>query len=534
MIDGCQDYSAEKVCTNCVEGRYLKSAIECKDVTVVADCSKYDSNLNFSKCIECNATHYLSGSGTCTLRTKTLSEMANCQSLSLSGNICGVCKDGFKLAASKIECLTIPSNCATTSEANGALTCTKCTDKYYLSGGDCLQGTKENCSIFQANSDTCQTCNSAYYKDANGSCVVHLAIDNCDAYGLDQNSINVCTTCKNDFYPITLDNKCIDITSTISNCSRYATATTCLTCNTGHYLNASATACTAWTISNCAAVGNTGVCTTCNAGKVLYTDGSSVKSCISPYQLFQNCNVNNYSANSAVTPSGSTCSQCNDGSYGFDYNGLFVCYNSDNHLLAKVTGMVDGDKVTDCNKYVGKVCMECSGSKILKEPSTGSATCEATTTSRSTTLYPLYLSSVFKTYRNFQNNGGSADCDISGYDQNQDTLSDLQGASICLKAISTKLSVIELATSTTAFSTIDADDLSKSNAPVSRYPPVTATTDPATVLLTNCLYYNTITGPFTGCVKCKYGYSGPTDAKNFITACNVITSCTSGNEGLAL
>ena len=124
---------------------------------------------------------------------------------------------------------------------------------------------------------------------------------------------------------------------------------------------------------------------------VLYTDTSSVNSCISPYQLFQNCNVNNYSVSSSITPSGSACSQCNDGSYGFNYIGLFVCYNSDNHLLAKIPTIVDVDKVTGCNKYKGKVCVECNGSNILKEPATGKATCEDAKTPRTTTLYPLYL-----------------------------------------------------------------------------------------------------------------------------------------------
>ena len=199
-------------------------------MTVIFDCSKYDTNVNFSKCIECNETHYLSGSGTCTLRIKTLSEIANCLSLSLTGIFCGVCLEGFQLAASKIECFAIPANCANSTEANGALTCVTCTDKYYLSNGDCLLGTKENCSIFQANSDSCLICNFSYYSDNTNSCIPHLVIDNCSSYGLDQNSINVCFSCNNDFYPITLDNKCVDVTSTIAECTRYATHTTCLTC----------------------------------------------------------------------------------------------------------------------------------------------------------------------------------------------------------------------------------------------------------------------------------------------------------------
>ncbi|MCP5015408.1 MAG: hypothetical protein GY938_09005 [Ketobacter sp.] len=65
VISGCLDYSAERVCTRCIQGKYKKNSTECIDVTQVDNCVNYSQTHSSTKCMECDQTHWVKSPTVC-------------------------------------------------------------------------------------------------------------------------------------------------------------------------------------------------------------------------------------------------------------------------------------------------------------------------------------------------------------------------------------------------------------------------------------------------------------------------------------
>lgn len=105
-----------------------------------------------------------------------------------------------------------------------------------------------NCKNYSHNGSTlsCAGCDSGFYLKTSSSCVANPASGaagydaQCESYGAD----GKCAYCKDGHYLHT-DKSCKTPTSTITDCKKYSTATTCGTCNSGKILDATAFDCKA-------------------------------------------------------------------------------------------------------------------------------------------------------------------------------------------------------------------------------------------------------------------------------------------------
>lgn len=336
------------------------------------------------------------------------------------------------------------TGCLVCSKAGNCLLC-DFINGYYLFNNACSRDSAGNCMYYQVNtaSGSCLQCNSGYYIDSAQQCVeVTTEIDNCLAYSAN----NICSQC-NAGYTVQ-GNACVEVTNPIANCLSYSASSattciecaenyiltvdgsactfnpsirdcanfsyiTCLTCESGNYLNQNAyldtfkaainnnnvtlinteahnfmsgnidqvatTKCTTTAGTNCLLFDSMGVCNSCVEGYYL---NSNNQCAINPIEPIVNC---------AVYASLTTCGQCDS---GFHLNATEACIADtviDNCLTynqsAKSTTCVactpnfyrvnngcvsrTNSNIINCATYstTADICITCSGSNKLTNDS---------------------------------------------------------------------------------------------------------------------------------------------------------------------
>lgn len=353
----------------------------CLPFQQITNCVSYNQGklmivLNDFKCTKCTTTHYLvTTTGLCAVR---VNNSPNCETFTTAADTCQTCKSGFYLSADAFTCIQNPpgiAGCLTYSDAN---VCVVCMTGFYLNlDHRCIPSTiVPNCKVYSGNW-TCSACNNGFFLKNVTDCVVPDATNcvevetikacrNC-AVGFGLSTTNgvtscisnaiincaiatqvapfTCLQCSGNFYPGPAGT-CLSVTTVITNCLVYDSATTCKTCSKGSVLSVLKTTCdnvryTTYIDGNCDASYLTAApaCAQCALGS--YFAGEVCTVCPNNGQSFGclNCDPNNPN----------TCFLC---SSGFFMNKNFVCIRNTNLPDSPPTDTVPSPPTSSAKKAV--------------------------------------------------------------------------------------------------------------------------------------------------------------------------------------
>ena len=111
QILNCAVYENESKCKQCEQGSLLKSNTSCVTITEAEKkpgCKTYKTNTSTAQCVECQSTHYLSGSS-CVERTNT--SVTGCSVYSVTADKCTTCGTSQVISSDGLLCLNMPSQC---------------------------------------------------------------------------------------------------------------------------------------------------------------------------------------------------------------------------------------------------------------------------------------------------------------------------------------------------------------------------------------------------------------------------------------
>ena len=381
VIFGCLTYSTLVTCSVCQAGLYLGQNV-CLNNAVIANCLSYSGSASTTTCVQCNNGYYLQGN-VCVNRTVS-ANIQNCQTVSVTADVCASCVTGFILSSDNRVCLVAVANCATYSSSTyqtTVLQCSLCNNGFYLSSSGtttvCVAGSIQFCLTYNINSNTCTTCNNGYYL-ANNLCNAQVTIANCQTY--DPVRVNYCAVCTTGFYNFAYTTVCVQ-TTVKTGCMTYSVdGNSCVACSTGYYLNSGSCNLIPSTYANCLTFSGT-QCTFCNSGYMVDTL-PTVGTCILPLDYIiastnSPCSVTATIA-STVTPTWTgtatttqapmTCATCNSYMYGYTPSGAeSICVNSNQlALYASYTA------ISQCSRYGLNyastqviVCMQCGSGYFI-------------------------------------------------------------------------------------------------------------------------------------------------------------------------
>ena len=252
------------LCTSCATGFYLSSdSTTCVTRTILpSNCATYNTGLD--QCLTCNAGFFLNTTFTgCVAYPNGI---VGCQIYS-SATVCFQCSSGYYLLNNLCLLSTVISGCSAYS-AN--YTCLNCSSGFYKNNStSCLATSAVNC-LTVASTTACGSCAFGYNLATSGSPLscIQISITNC--FALNPVNPTYCGYCNTGFY-VTATGTCTAVTTTISNCQYYASATTCANCTATYILSVDKLSCSSFnnvTDGNC---GNqillsSPVCTQCSVG----------------------------------------------------------------------------------------------------------------------------------------------------------------------------------------------------------------------------------------------------------------------------
>ena len=307
-IWGCQNYSSENICTDCLEG-YI-----------------YDDAQN--RCV--------------------MLPNVNCESFSKSGNIltCDSCKSFyFKKDTANTFTFCLPyhlpiTNCAMYNSATNE--CVKCEENYYLdilTHRCILRNLIENCENYNEKEDVCQKCNKGFRLVDFLKCEANpTGIKNCAFY----QDNNLCKICDKDF--VYFEEQCVMIKKMDlkENCMYYEKVgeeIKCTECDFNFFLN-SENICMETKIKNCKKLESETKCLICLPHHSLIQE-NGILTCRKI--LLKNCN---------------------------EINSFNYCIKCDNGYYPDDKGLCKGVKtiIVGCEEYLDeKSCLKCLPYRILSE-----------------------------------------------------------------------------------------------------------------------------------------------------------------------
>lgn len=162
-----------------------------------------------------------------------------------------------------------------------------------------------------------------------GATCQYMPIDNC-IYSYNG---QICSACHSGYYADTDTGACILVPSEISHCALYSDATTCLTCNTGYYLNGTSCAKSDVTIPGCGVYFDRLTCFACSSGflktpGILVQSGSSF---VTSNNFCQNFTDPNCQSGAILS-----CVSCKPGYMAYKNNYLNIIKGLSNVMLKKM------------------------------------------------------------------------------------------------------------------------------------------------------------------------------------------------------
>ena len=210
---------------------------------------------------------------------------------------CLTCNAGMVLDSGKTKCVAVEDakkkeNCKTYDKTTSV--CTACNEKFFVQSGECKAVTTavDNCATYE-NATTCKACADGYYLKEK-ACIKIEAVANCQFHTDRQ-----CDSCAADYFlnkgynaTITLDNNLyLQIASNLAHGEGWS------------FTNNTHSVCEKITIKDCVTLASAGTCTTCSSTHFL----NDSKVCeLNPEDPIDNCQT--YS-------NAETCTKCKDEFY---------------------------------------------------------------------------------------------------------------------------------------------------------------------------------------------------------------------------
>jgi len=381
VIFGCLTYSTLVTCSVCQAGMYL-SQNTCINNIAIANCLVYSGAASTTTCVQCNGGYYLQGN-VCVNRTVS-SSIQNCQTVSVTADVCAACVTGFILSTDNRICLVAIANCMSYSASTfqtTTLQCSLCHGGFYLSTSGtatvCVAGSIQFCQNYTINANSCTVCNNGYYL-ANNVCNVHVTIANCQTY--DPTRANFCAVCTSGYYNFAYTTVCVQ-TTVKTGCSSYSIdGNSCSTCSAGYFLSSGNCNLIPGSFANCNTFSGT-QCTLCNTGYMVNTP-SPVGTCVLPLDYISSASNSpchtmaplatsitaTWIGNSTPTQAPLTCATCNSYMYGYTPRGAeAICVSS-----AQLVLYSSFTAVAQCSRYGLNylaaqvvVCMQCGSGYFL-------------------------------------------------------------------------------------------------------------------------------------------------------------------------
>ena len=229
QIQNCRQYTLVGTCNQCYEHYYLKDNTCNRASVIIENCFSY---FNDDLCLHCKNDFYFDVSSS---KCVPFEAIENC-SVHSRGE-CKECQAGYYLNKNPINMLKIDSNVmqqltnylweGVNFNKYPRSVCLKMSDPHCIEESNGPQNGKIN--------NSCVTCKSGFYLDANNKCTVNPlgVIEGCSIYG----GTNWCLECTADLY--LKDNQC-NGRSTYPSCAvPVVDQNYCQTCNIDAYLNQS-------------------------------------------------------------------------------------------------------------------------------------------------------------------------------------------------------------------------------------------------------------------------------------------------------
>ncbi|CAD8093460.1 unnamed protein product [Paramecium primaurelia] len=322
-VSPCLTCTTAVSCSSCVDGTYLNGQ-ECLSCNFACTkCSGFAST-----CSSCTAGYYLSGTsclictspcGTC---VDTSTKCLSCNTLTkyLDNNACLNCVQPCQTCSNAAYCLSCISTYYLTAQntcsqcVSPCVTCTtqtsclSCIDGYYLSGTQCLI-CDSNCRTCWNRADYCMTCTQRQYLTTENKCAA--CTSPCSSC---VNSATSCTSCLDLFYYEA--NSC---KRCISPCWTCDSANICKLCLSGKYYDQTQKYCLDCDKTSCVTcTGTATTCLSCASGK--YLENNTCKTCdpkciaCTSLTTCQSCSVGYYYNGSECLACTLPCIECNSGS----------------------------------------------------------------------------------------------------------------------------------------------------------------------------------------------------------------------------
>lgn len=355
----CKQYLNANTCTMCNNGYYLESPTVCKESEKIEKCLNYSPTVN-KTCTLCEDGYFTRGQ-TCEIRVVSAS-IENCEEYEPLDDKCKNCSIGFTTNSSGNACLSTIFFCTAFLKTGTSLTCTKCSEKYYLDNNICRKGGLNNCLDY-FNANQCSSCENLYYT-SNDVCAPHKLVGDLGCVTTSQLLQNKCTSCSLQSVSMPIDGMCSPITSTIANCAKYSGSSTCSLCKPEYaYLNDGK--CELGTIKNCIEYEvDRNSCKKCSADitrgiyYIPYPLGENNNKCVA-----SNPQVSVKCLNVSVNQTNVTCDYCEQFHYlmTLEFRYIFHCVPIDFYLIPS------GNKTTSCKlfDFASNKCIICYEGKVI-------------------------------------------------------------------------------------------------------------------------------------------------------------------------
>ena len=539
-IPNCAEYENPTKCLNCNSDYFLESEGVCAPVVSIVNCIEYDTKADTTICTHCNNAFKLV-ENRCELRSAS-EIITNCERHHPSEARCERCETDYMTTDDGAKCILTIENCDQYENSNVYsifAVCSFCKPLYtYIpsesndESGRCVEGTVENCRIYQAD-NLCYECKHGYALQGT-DCVLHNEVEHCSAY--ERTRLHSCNTCLPDYMLFGLFNVCLE-TVPINNCEEFENQNRCKKCSNGFRVvvnpeNTERDMCEVIPANLfCLQYDDDYGCTVCE-NEYVNDNGT----CVNTHDyLKENCEVDN--ADGEITFQDYSCSHCKDGHYFFDVNTFFICT------------AVDDQKTENCSKYrrdeidLTFKCVQCKPGYYLTHRQDCATSCEEgyialleeirkSTSGSEEDNYESYEVTALRQCIEVPNDSFDG-CEILAPNTSSQDLSTTPEYA-CVRCRSGHIPILAHR-ATTRFSYID---LSSLNGPYSTYGAlecipiegnVKGDVNVTTGLVDNCLYYYNVSkqdSQVYGCFTCRFGYTGTIVTSNsnnyygYIEQCN--------------
>lgn len=501
-LGNCSIYTDLTKCHTCDQGFHLNTDFTCIRNGEITDCVLFDGSTFETTCILCNDEHYLVNNK-CTDRDNT--GIVGCETYSITEDKCAKCEGDRLVTTDGLKCLNKIDECvdyinSTINSINHI--CNQCKEGFYISGGDCVEGTVEFCAVYMDNTETCVRCLEEYVLSGEECVVRQTTIDFCELYNATID--DACEKCETSSILADLDESCKPL-EPIPECNTYSNFETCSECNEFYELINNECE-SIPTDENCKKKVN-GLCTLCLEG--YYNDNGVCKKI--EEKVKENCAVIDQNP---TTPN--ACLECDTQTLPVNTEGVYTCEDPADFP----TGAIDHclkyfivNDVRTCSRCAETKTVSLDGLSCVDNCANGEVAVIGKLTFDSADANSSVSAGAFRKCESFD---PVADSQLEHCKTAAMALNKANNPLVCIECqtgmTATQVCPIELTYFEPSDTTTDEVNPAHIAVECSNNTQATYGKDNSATPNPNCLYHklNTVGGnPVFTCEACKYGFTGP-------------------------